>query len=111
MSAMVRRTRSRAKALDSAFPIRLTVATSRKALPGVFQAIEVWGATKFGRGQVAVQTISNFGAGDAYLYFRAMDKAEQCLSEFPELILRDFADQEISRTCAATNSEAQSADG
>jgi hypothetical protein len=90
---MVRRSLSKAKTIDSKFPIRVRVSYSRTALPGLFQAIERWGIENLGRGRVATHTSSMTGVEECTLYFRTLPEAELCLEDFPELELRDYVSQ------------------
>lgn len=90
---MVRRTRSKAKTLEAVFPIRVHVRYASTALPGLLEAIEIWGVANLGRGRLATVVRATSGVKEWTLYFRSIDEAKQCFEAFDELELRDWVGQ------------------
>ena len=92
---MIRRTRSKAAALETNFPIRVRVDWDNSTLPGIIQAIELWALQHLGYGRM----VAYYGSrkNEALLYFRLLPDAQKCLDSFAETRLVDYADQDKSR--------------
>ena len=88
---MVRRSTSKAKAIEQAFPIRVRVRWSDKALPGLLHAVEVWAVEALGRNRLACGSASMVHQNEGAIYLRSVEELERCLRAFPELELRDLA--------------------
>ena len=88
---MSRRSTSKARAIDLAFPIRVKVRWRRDALPGTALNIENWALRNLGFGRIAVYPVSGFDC-QAYVYLRSFEDGAQLLAGIPEIELAEQID-------------------
>ena len=88
---MSRRSTTKARAVDLAFPIRVKVKWARNALPGVALFIERWALENLGFGRVAVNPATGHDC-EAYVYLRSFEDGAKLVAGIAELELAEQID-------------------